>query len=293
MSAAQGRRRRLPERRQVHARQPPLRRPARRWCTSRPASRATARRSRPTGTAAGSCSSTPAGWTSPRRTTWPRRVRTPGARRARRGRRRRARGRRARRAAARATPSWPTSCAGGRVPVIVAANKVDERRPGGPGRRVLRRSASASRCRSRPPRASAPATCSTRSRRACPRRGEPRRTRRCALAVIGRPNVGKSSLVNKLLGEERVIVTRRGGHHARLDRHPHRDRRPPGDAGGHRRAAAADQGRRHGRLLRPAALRAGGRARRRGDRGLRRLRGRHHARTCGSPTWRCRSTAPR
>ncbi|MFB6240316.1 MAG: GTPase, partial [Gemmatimonadota bacterium] len=27
------------------------------------------------------------------------------------------------------------------------------------------------------------------------------------LAVIGRPNVGKSSFVNRLLGEERVVVT--------------------------------------------------------------------------------------
>jgi GTPase len=32
-----------------------------------------------------------------------------------------------------------------------------------------------------------------------------------ALAVIGRPNVGKSSLVNRLLGEERVIVTPQAG----------------------------------------------------------------------------------
>lgn len=40
-----------------------------------------------------------------------------------------------------------------------------------------------------------------------PETGEAREVEAVRIAVIGRPNVGKSSLVNALLGEERVIVT--------------------------------------------------------------------------------------
>ena len=65
---------------------------------------------------------------------------------------------------------------------------------------------------------------------------------------------------------------RRRRHDARLDRHAHRVRGPRGDPRGHRRTAPAHQGRRHRGLLRAAALGAGGGARERGDRRLRRDR---------------------
>ena len=39
------------------------------------------------------------------------------------------------------------------------------------------------------------------------------------VAVVGRPNVGKSSFVNRLLGEERLVVSRDRRHDARRDRH--------------------------------------------------------------------------
>ena len=40
---------------------------------------------------------------------------------------------------------------------------------------------------------------------------EPEREEPARLAIIGRPNVGKSSLVNRILGQERVIVSERPG----------------------------------------------------------------------------------
>ena len=77
------------------------------------------------------------------------------------------------------------------------------------------------------------------------RRDAPRRATTCKpadevmkIAVVGRPNTGKSTFINTLAHAERMIVSERPGHDPRLGRRPVRARRPavPGDR--HRRACS-------------------------------------------------------
>jgi len=115
-------------------------------------------------------------------------------------------------------------------------------------------SAWASRWRCPRRRASARETCSTRIVELLPAGEEQPDSDAVRLAVIGRPNVGKSSLVNSFLGEERVIVSELAGTTRDAIDMPLLVEGAPADPRGHRGHAPPVEGRGLGRVLhRPGA----------------------------------------
>ena len=200
--------------------------------------------------------------------------------------------RRARRAPARATRSSPTSCAAGS-----ARSSSPPTRSTRSGDMALaaefHASASATRSRCRPPRASDIGDLLDRVDRRAARRGRPARGggRRHPPGDRRAPERRQVDARQPPAGRRARDRLRRRRHHARRDRPAARGRRAQARDRRHRRPAPAGQGLRLGRVLHDAALPARGRARRRRARRLRRPRRRHRARTCASPSWRCRRAA--
>ena len=161
--AAHGRRRRLPQRRQEHPRQPPGRRQRGGHRAPSPASPAIASGSPASGTGVAFELIDTGGIDLEDEAELARDVQAPGAAGDRRGRRGPPRRRRAAPGCGPATPSWPGPCAAPRAPVLVVANKADRPERLHLDRRVPRARARRAARRSRRRTASAPATCSTRS----------------------------------------------------------------------------------------------------------------------------------